>query len=176
MIDGEPTNDVLEAAKINLITEFSELMQDGKSNPLMNAQREYYVSRNHILGLTISLHALSSGHFEEAFDYLKDHGIKRIDVSDPKAVESLVKKIEAKIKLKQVKMSEAEKKCTSLASKDDDGKPTRDSFYDYLALFSRSNGFEIGSSITLSKYAAYMKRLKKEINHGNNNTKYRTRS
>lgn len=167
VISGNPPREVLEDAKINIIHEFAEASGSAGMTLVASVRKEYYLSRTHILGLGISVQAIRSGDHEAAFEYLRKHGIMPSD--DTNAIEKLIGQVENKISLKKVSMERAIKRMES--SIGNNKPPARDDFEDQLVIISKHVGFNLDSSITLRRYAGYIKMLKKSMKNEQSNTK-----
>lgn len=166
VINGKPPVEALQDAKINIIQEFVEASGSAGLTAAVNARKEYYLCRTHILGLGIAIQALHSDCRDEALAYLRSHGITPSTHDDPDAVSRLIRQINGKIDIKKINMERAIKRVEAAAG--DNKPPSRQDFYQQMAILSAHYKFDIDTSITLAKYAAYIKMFKKSVKNEQN--------
>lgn len=159
IVSGNPGDDVLEAARLKIVSEFSVL--SGSSDGMSNAMRKAYFYHSLLLTLSVCGELIAFGEQEEAVRVLNEKGIR---CSAPKTEEErmkLLKRIKSAMTEKRLRLKEEERRMKSMESKGK--KATREDFMETLVALSRHAGFRITTGITLSEYAAYLKDYKREI-------------
>lgn len=166
IISGEPSEDELEEAKLQLVAEFNELCGDGRQSAYINKYREIMLYKSQILGLTVCARLLSKWEYDNVFEYLNQTGltVKKVPDSEAEWIR-LGRRIESRIKMLRVKIKEAIKQCNNLAGRSENGsKPTLKDFNDQLVQISKNAGFRLTMDITLLEYAGYLKDYNNTLN------------
>ncbi len=154
IISGNPTDDEVEIAKISLILEFSELSGNTQTHSVNNLLKGIYMSRMQIKSIEMCINLISSGRYSVAKDYLKSIGISKVDV----------KYLQGVIKSKVINLKKDISRYDSLVKESGSKKPTAQFYNHQLAVLSKYLKFDVPMSITLAKYAEYLKLY----NDGNN--------
>lgn len=159
IISGNPSNDILEETKVQLIAEFNDACGDPKYTSLLNKQRDILIYKTQIIGLAICAHLIAHGNYEQALEYLNQNGM-----SIPKNPSSLTdwmkieRKINARIKMLRIKIKEKAKQFNSIAKQNSNGqKCTIQDFNDQLIQISKNVGFRVTWDISLLEFAGYLK-------------------
>lgn len=161
ILQGNPNEEILEAAKIGLIIEFSELSGNMQSRSLNNVIRQIYLYKSQITALHLCVSLICSGDTEIPYAYFKSCNINVSIPQTDKEYASLLKKVEGIIKGKSIQLKEAFKRYQTMSKESDTHKPTIQSFIDQLVLLSKHVGFNLSiNQITLAEYASYLKNYK----------------
>lgn len=174
VISGEPPRDVLEAASVKIVSEFSVL--SGSSDKAMNTTRMVYFYHSLILAYSICQSLIASGDIVEAVRVLNEKGVRCSEPGTEEEALKLLKRIKSAITEKTLRLREEERKLARLRERKG-GKATREDFMNTLVALSKNAGFRMTMDISLSEYAAYLKDYKHEIEqlknlrNGKNHTK-----
>ncbi|MBB4036557.1 hypothetical protein GGR21_002463 [Dysgonomonas hofstadii] len=168
VIDGYPSDDILNKTKMSLIIEFSELSGNPHTAAMNIVLKNIHVYRIQINCLQMSHRLLLLGDSDTAINYLKSQGI--IDVSYNR--NKFLKRLEGIIKSKVINMNKDMKKYNKSASEKAD-KPTPQYYNDHLAILSSHFKFNIDMNITLAQYASYLKIFNQSISKNQNYGKYK---
>lgn len=158
VIEGKPSNDVLEAARMKLLSEFAVL--SGSTDKGIIVTKKIYLYRTLIIMYVISANLIASGDYS-CIEMLNKNGLSCKEPKNEDEVNKLLKRIKSAITEKKVRMAEEEKRLARIQGKGD--KPTRDGYMATLVAISKNAGFRIDTGITLAEYAAYLKDYKREV-------------
>lgn len=169
VLTGNPPEDVIQEAKMGLLSEFHELSGDARSASVTNSLRLIYGYKAQILGLVLSAQLLPGPDKEQIAGHLRQNGIRIKSIPEDEAgLRSLVQRIESRIKNLQTRLKEEVKRYNAMQSRSAGQAPTPDLFNDQLVLLSKHVGFHLSKTITLAEYAGYLKDYKTSIKYGRN--------
>ncbi|MDR0680858.1 MAG: hypothetical protein LBG15_03245 [Dysgonamonadaceae bacterium] len=157
IISGNPSREMLEAAKGKLTQEFSELSGDTETEIFFEEARNYFQKRNTVLGIELSSRLIAAGKYKEAVDYLSRNGIDSPVPDNDQQAGQLIKRLNIKIKNLSVKLLEAKKRYESLQGKGE--KPTRRYYNRLLVILSTCEAIKIQldrNKLLLSEFAEYI--------------------
>lgn len=158
IIQGNPTQEELEAARFKLATEFSQLSNNGESQAYSDVASRFYYLKNLISGLEISLKLIISGRFDKATEYLNQNGLKCSVPNTEEEYQKLIKSIQLKIKNRLAKYKEARSEYNALSSGKGE-KPTRRYYNKLLVMLSTSECIKIqlkANEMTVAEFAEYL--------------------
>lgn len=158
VIEGNPSNDVLEAARIKLLSEFSVL--SGSTDKGVIIAKKVYLYRALIMLYIISANLIASGDYS-CIETLNKKGLSCKEPKNEDDVNKLLKRIKSAITEKKVRMAEEEKRLARIQGKGE--KPTREGYMATLVAISKNAGFRIDTGITMAEYAAYLRDYKKDM-------------
>lgn len=158
VIEGKPSNDVLEAARMKLLSEFAVL--SGSTDKGIIVTKKIYLYRTLIIMYVISANLIASGDYS-CIEMLNKNGLSCKEPNNEDEVNKLFKRIKSAITEKKVRMAEEEKRLARIQGKGE--KPTREGYMATLVAISKNAGFRIYTGITLAEYAAYLKDYKREV-------------
>lgn len=171
VLHGNPPEELLRDAKMNILTEFSELSGGTGTFKINNILREYYRCRSQYTGLSISLELLARGRYDKAFAYLASYGITRPKNDNEEQMLKAAKIVASKAKLKAVRMKELSKRYSSLVRDTGKSKATKDDYYRGLVNMSKHFGFNISASFSCANVAAYINQYHTSLNSFNHGRK-----
>ena len=160
VVSGEPGEDVLEAARIKIVSEFSVLT--GSSDKMMSVTRKVYFYHSLILTYAICGDLIAAGEVEEAVKVLNQKGVRCTVPVNVEEREKLLKRIKSAITEKKIRLKEENKRMKELQEKKS-GKVKREDFIQTLVALSKHAGFRLTTGISLTEYAAYLKDYNREI-------------
>lgn len=158
VIEGKPSNDALEAARLKLLSEFAVL--SGSTDKGVIIAKKVYFYRALIMLYVISANLIASGDYS-CIETLNKKGLACKEPKNEDEVNKLLKRIKSAITEKKVRMAEEEKRLSRIQGKGE--KPTREGYMATLVVISKNAGFRIDTGITLAEYAAYLKDYKREF-------------
>lgn len=155
IVSGKPSTDALEAAKLAIITEYSELSGSPGLSREMSKYKAYMEYRAQLHFLNLCLMAVQGGEYDVAVENLNLFGFRcKVPDSDAKQ-ETLIKRIEGEIKNKMIRLKNARKDYEKLTAEKEVVTITRKMFYDELAALSKFHEFRITPAVSLAEYASY---------------------
>ena len=169
VINGNPSDDVLITARMNLIMEFSELSGNEYTDRYHNVIRQIYTYKSVINGLNMAMNLVALGRFDVSIDYLNKNGVICKVPKTEKESEILLKKIQGVIKGKLVKYMEVCKRYESINQESSSETVTPQYYTENLIMLSKHVGYKLDKSITLAEYAGYIKDYKQHIEILNRN-------
>lgn len=175
VLKGNPPVDILEAARLKIITEFSILT--GESSTRLNSTRKLYYYHSLIVLYSACAELILSGEIEEPVKILNKNGLNCDIPINTEETNKLINKIKSAISEKKIRLKAENKKLSSIDDKKM-GKPTRENFISSLVTISKHAGFRLTTDISLMEYASYLNDYKREIEqlkrlrYGKNNKKY----
>lgn len=158
IINGNPTQKELEETRFRLITEFSEISNNGESQVYSDVISNFYYQRNLILGYELSLKLVIVARFDKAIEYLNQNGMKCSVPNTEEEYKSLIKAIQLKIKNRIAKYKEARSKYNALSSGKTE-KPTRRYYNKLLVMLSTCEIIKIQldpKKMTVAEFAEYL--------------------
>ena len=108
VVSGEPGEDVLEAARIKIVSEFSVLT--GSSDKMMSVTRKVYFYHSLILTYAICGDLIAAGEVEEAVKVLNQKGVRCTVPVNVEEREKLLKRIKSAITEKKIRLKEENKR------------------------------------------------------------------
>lgn len=175
VLKGNPPIEVLEAARLKIITEFSVLT--GGSSIHLNSTRKVYYYHSLIILYSLCAELILSGEQEIPVKVLNKNGLHCDIPNNIEETNKLIDKIKSVISEKKIRLKAENKKLSSIDDKKM-GKPTRENFISSLVTISKHAGFRLTTDISLMEYASYLNDYKREIEqlkrlrYGKNNKKY----
>lgn len=157
IISGHPPREYLEAIKMKLVYEFSELSASGESQALADAASSYYKQLCMITGLETALKLVFSGRFEKAIPYLNGSGVKCSLPGNGDELTALIGKIDMKLKNRLAKLKEISSRYEALSAKGE--KPTRRNYNKLLITLSTCEAVKIQlnpKQMTVAEFAEYL--------------------
>lgn len=159
VVSGNPSDEVLEEAKIKLVTEFRQLSGDSNSK-YSNSIKRMLAYKLQVVGLSSAIRMLASKDVR-AFEYLRANGIPcNVKSYDNTTISRLITRIESKIRTLNIKIREEHGRLLNMPK---GTTPTEESFNDQLVILSKHAGFRLTRDITLAEYAGYLKNFKHSI-------------
>lgn len=146
--EGNPPEEALKTAKLNLLFEFNELISDGE-NKIQSTIRKIYKYKSQLMVLEIALVLISEGRMEDVKGVLKALGIRNDEAT------KTVSQIKGKIGSISIHLQKELKEYEGLNRNEE--KANRKDFDALLAKLTKFFGFRVMKDITLSEYAAYIK-------------------
>lgn len=176
IIRGKATSIELEEARFKLITDFSELSNQGESKAISEVMGNFYYQRNIIVGLELALKLVLVGRFENAIDYLNKNGLRCSIPETEEEFQKLIKAVQMRIKNRMVKYKEAQNQYKAMSSGKGE-KPTRKYYNKLLVMLSTCDAIKMQlnpKQLTVAEFAEYLNlfneyqnQLKmRNINHG----------
>lgn len=157
VVDGNPPEDALMIAKLELVTEFAELSGDKTVSASNNHLRQVYMFRGQIMGLMMAADAMQKSR-GDAVGFMRDAGLPvKVEMTD----EAIQKKIVAKMKNLDVRLRE-ELKRYEASMPTESGKSTADGFTAQLIALSDEAGVHLTKDIMMSEFAIRIKNLEKK--------------
>ena len=166
---GEPAEEELEIARMELVSEFHVLL--GNHSAMTGIARRLALYRTQVMGLRTAIALLSAGQVDKAASYLRENGVRISRKEfDGKALTELITRTESKMRAINVRIKEESKRYKDMSAKKGSA-PTPEMFNDQLVILSKHVGFRLTKDITLAEYAGYMKDYKNSLNYGKDNKK-----
>lgn len=166
-IKGNPTIKELEEAQFKIISEFSELSNDGESQAMSEVINNFYYQRNLIVGYELSLKLVIAGKFEKSIEYLNDNGLKCLAPETEEEYQKLIHAIRMRIKNRIVKYKEAQNQYKALSSGKGE-KPTRKYFNKLLIMLSTCEAIKLQlnfNKLTAAEFSTYLNMFNEYQNH-----------
>lgn len=167
VIKGKPTQAELEEARLKIVTEFSELSNNGESQAISDVMSNFYYQRNLIVGYELSLKLVLAGKFDKAIEYLNDNGLKCSVPQTEKEFQKLIRAIKMKIKNRMVKYKEARSQYNAISSGKEE-KPTRKYFNKLLIMLSTCEVIKMQlnfNKLTAAEFSTYLNMFNDYQNH-----------
>lgn len=158
VIKGNPPVEVLEAARLKIISEFQIL--SGSTDRGVTIAKKVYFYRSLIMLYVISANLIAAGDYS-CIEALNKKGLACKEPRNEDEANKLLKRIKSAITEKKVRMAEEEKRLARIQGKGE--KPTREGYMATLVAISKNAGFRIDTGITLAEYAAYSRDYKKDM-------------
>jgi hypothetical protein len=165
IITGNPPANILEAARLSLMTEFSQLSGGDHASAVNEVLKDIHLYKLQIDSLYICIELLKFNRIESATDYLKSQNIA---VSGD--IDEIAKRIVSMIKSKSIYLDKEISKYGKLTSDvgNNDRKIDAEFYNDQLAVLSVHFKFNIDMNITLARYASYLKIFNESVRHVKN--------
>lgn len=167
IIKGNPTQAELEEARFKLVTDFSELSNNGESQAISEVMSNFYYQRNLIVGYELSLKLVLAGKFEKSIEYLNQNGLKCSVPETEEEFQKLIRAIQMKLKNRIVKYKEAQNQYKTLSSGKGE-KPTRKYYNKLLVMLSTCEAIKIQlnpKKMTVAEFAEYLNMFNEYQNH-----------
>lgn len=158
VIQGNPTQEQLEDARFKLVTDFSELSNNGESKAISDVITNLYYQRNILLGYEISLKLVLTGKFSESIAYLNNHGLKCEVPKTEDEHKKLINAMQLKIKNRLAKYKEARSQYDVFYSGKTE-RPTRAYYNKLIVMLSMCEIIKIQLNIqelTAAQFAEYL--------------------
>jgi len=157
VIEGNPTNELLEDTKLKLMSEFSEMSNQAEMKMQIDRMRNLYLYEIQIRGFELALALISRKMYPEAIEFLNQNGLKCKAPETEEEFEKLTKAIQIKIMNRISKYKEAKAACDLYQKKGE--KPTRKYFNKLLVMLSVCEiiKFQLDTKkMTVAEFAEYL--------------------
>lgn len=172
IVEGKPDAEALNEAKMDVISEFSELSGDEGSSAIVDSLRKIYKYRAEIMGMTIALKNIYA-RFEEAVAVLRRFGIRGDVSNDPESIGKFIKRVQAEMKSRSTRMQTEINSYNSLSTKNESKPLAAQNVFDEMSIISQFVKYGIDTGTNLALYASHRKNYKSYSNslknpkHGN---------
>lgn len=172
IVSGTPSDEVLQEAKMSLISEFAQLSGNSQSSALIASISKIYLYRNQITGLGIAHYGIINGLVEDVKPFLKSVGIvTTAKDSDTVMIDNLLRKIDTKTRKIKTNLKIELGRYENISKTSGGKKITEEDFNAQHVALCAYFKFSIPQTISAAQYAAYVKQYKKAIDHASNNAK-----
>ena len=158
IIKGNPTQAELEEARFKLVTDFSELSNNGESQAMSEVMSNFYYQRNLIVGYELALKLVVAGKFDKAVEYLNQNGLKCSVPQTEEEFQKLIRAIQMKLKNRIAKYKESRSQYNALSSGKGE-KPTRRYYNKLIVMLSTCEAIKIQlnpKKMTVAEFAEYL--------------------
>lgn len=152
IVEGIPSDEILQATKFSLMVEFSEISGNTQTSAVNQSIKKMYVYRMQIYCIQICAELIRLDMQDKAANYLKSVGVSGLG----KDKEKSLKRLEGVLKNKIINSNKEFKRYEEL-TKNSDEKPNPSFYSEQLAILSTFFKFNIDMNISLAQYASYLK-------------------